>query len=250
MPLGTSWETAIHNRLGLRQQNHSDGRPRTERTSRPGERVRSGVSPSSTDPGRADPTDPGSEQRLLTRVQQGSASAVGVLFAREAPWLRRRASGRLPAWARSGGVATSDLVQDVLHHTFARLTWFESTHVSALRTYLRRAVENRVQDELRRAIRRLDLARLAPGEDPLRPFEDAAPQYQQCLQDELWGRRRADDDAATKEVQLVDGADHAIALEREELRPHRRVSDASRRLDDLVFVQLGAGHVRFIQQGP
>ena len=44
--------------------------------------------------------------------------------------------------------------------------------------------------ERRRAIRRLDLARLAPGEVPLRPFEDAAPQYQQRLQDELWGRYR------------------------------------------------------------
>ena len=39
-------------------------------------------------------------------------------------------------------------------------------------------------------LRRLDLARLAPGEVPLRPFEDAAPQYQQRLQDELWGRYR------------------------------------------------------------
>ena len=115
---------------------------------------------------------------------------MAALFARYAPWLRRRASGRLPQWARSGGVSTSDLVQDVLHHTFARLTWFESKHVSALRAYLRRAVENRVQDERRRAIRRLDLARLAPGEVPLRPFEDAAPQYQQRLQDELWGRYR------------------------------------------------------------
>ena len=114
---------------------------------------------------------------------------MAALFARYAPWLRRRASGRLPQWARSG-VATSDLVQDVLQHTFARLTWFESKHVSALRAYLRRAVENRVQDERRRAIRRLDLARLAPGEAPLRPFEDAAPQYQQRLQDELWGRYR------------------------------------------------------------
>ena len=115
---------------------------------------------------------------------------MAALFARYAPWLRRRARGRLPQWARSGGVATSDLVQDVLQHTFARLTWFESTHVSALRAYLRRAVENRVQDERRRAIRRLDLARLAPGEVPLRPVEDAAPQYQQRLQDELWGRYR------------------------------------------------------------
>ena len=155
----------------------------------PGERVRSGMSASSNDTGRADPPDPGSEQRLLNRVRRGSSSAVGALFERYAPWLRRRARGRLPQWARSG-VATSDLVQDVLHHAFARLKWFESKHVSALRAYLRRAVENRVQDELRRAIRRLNIARLAPGEAPLRPFEDAAPQYQQLLHDEMWGRYR------------------------------------------------------------
>ena len=148
------------------------------------------MSPSSNDTGRADPPDPGSEQRLLNRVRQGSSSAVAALFERYAPWLRRRASGRLPQWARSGGVATSDLVQDVLHHAFARLKWFESKHVSALRAYLRRAVENRVQDGLRRAIRRLDIARLAPGEEPLRPFEDAAPQYQQLLNDEMWERYR------------------------------------------------------------
>ena len=102
------------------------------------------MSPSSNDPGRANPTDPGSEQRLLHRVRQGSASAAATLFERYAPWLRKRARGRLPQWARSGGVSTSDLVQDVLQHTVARLIWFESTHVSALRAYLRRAVENRV----------------------------------------------------------------------------------------------------------
>ena len=155
----------------------------------PGERARSGMSPSSNDTGRADPPGSGSEQRLLNRVRRGSSSAVNALFERYAPWLRRRARGRLPQWARSG-VTTSDLVQDVLHHTYARLNWFESKHVSALRAYLRRAVENRVQDEMRRAIRRLDNTRLAPGEEPLRPFEDTAPQYQQLLHDEMWGRYR------------------------------------------------------------
>ena len=165
----------------------SDGGIPADRTSRPVAPARNRMPAPSNDTGRADPPDPGSEQRLLNRVRRGSASAVAALFERYTPWLRRRASGRLPQWARSG-VATSDLVQDALHHTLARLTWFESTHVAALRAYLRRAVENRVQDELRRAIRRLDLARLAPGEAPLRRVEDAAPQYQQRLQDELWGR--------------------------------------------------------------
>ena len=168
----------------------SDVGHRTERTSLPGAPGQNRMSPSSNDTGGADSTDPGSEQLLLDRVRRGSASAVGALFERYAPWLRRRSSGRLPQWARSGGVATSDLVQDVLHHAFARLQWFESKHVSALRAYLRRAVENRVQDEMRRAIRRLDLTRLAPGEEPLRPFEDAAAQYRQLLSDEMWGRYR------------------------------------------------------------
>ena len=147
------------------------------------------MSSSLSRPGGGVPPDPGSEQRLLNRVRRGSSSAVGALFERYAPWLRRRASGRLPQWARSG-VATSDLVQDVLHHAFARLQWFESKHAGALRAYLRCAVENRIQDQLRRAIRRLDMARLAPGEEPQRLFEDGAPQYQQLLHDEMWGRYR------------------------------------------------------------
>ena len=36
----------------------------------------------------------------------------------------------------------------------------------------------------------MDIAHLAPAEALLRPFEDAAPQYQQRLQEELWGRYR------------------------------------------------------------
>ena len=167
----------------------SDGGIAAEGTPTPGEPSRNRKPAPSNDTGRAGPRDPGSEQRLLNQVRRGSPSAVEALFARYAPWLRGRASGRLPQWAR-GGISTSDLVQDVLHHAFARLNWFESKHVGALRVYLRRAVENRVQDELRRATRRLDRARLAPGEEPLRPFDDVAPQHQQLLQDETWARYR------------------------------------------------------------
>ena len=167
---------------------HSDVGIGADGTALPGASTRNRMPAPSNESGRADPTDPGSEQRLLNRVRRGSASAVAGLFERYAPWLRGHASGRLPQWARSGGVATSDLVQDVLHHAFARLQWFESKHAGALRAYLRCAVENRVQDQLRRAMRRLEIARLAPGEKPLRPFEDAAPQYQKILHDEMWGR--------------------------------------------------------------
>ena len=135
------------------------------------------------------PHSGGSEQRLLERVRRGRASAIEALFRRYAPWVRRRARGRLPQWARNG-ITTSDLAQDVLHHTFARLNWFESKHMSALRGYLRRAVENRVQDELRRATRRLDANHVKAPQAPLRPFEDASPQHQQLLNKEMWKRYR------------------------------------------------------------
>ena len=42
----------------------------------PGERVKSGMSPSLNETGRADPTDPGSEQHLLDRVRRGRAEAL------------------------------------------------------------------------------------------------------------------------------------------------------------------------------
>ena len=81
----------------------SDGGIPADRTSRPGAPARNRMPAPLNDAGRADPTDPGSEQRLLNQVRRGSASAVAALFERYAPWLRRRARGRLPQWARSGG---------------------------------------------------------------------------------------------------------------------------------------------------
>ena len=137
----------------------------------------------------ADPEDPTSEQLLLDRLLAGDVTGINGFFARYAPWLRRRGRGRLPQWARNG-TSTSDLVQDVLHRTYMRLDWFESKHASALRAYLRSALENRVRDELRRATRRLDINRaLAPAE-PFRPFEDAAPQYRHMRNEELWEQYR------------------------------------------------------------
>lgn len=143
----------------------------------------------SRNPGGGAPDDTGSEQRLLDRALQGSVSAIDGLFARYAPWLRRRARGRLPAWARDG-TGTSDMVQDALQHTYRRLEWFESKHVSAMRAYLRRAVDNRIRDELRRATRRLAVNRSLASEGPVRAFEDGAPQYRLLRDEETWRRYR------------------------------------------------------------
>ena len=128
---------------------------------------------------------PDSEQRLLERVRRGSEFALGVLFARYSAWLRRWARGRLPAWARDG-LDTSDLVQDALHGTLARITSLRSAHAAALRSYLRRAVENQISDHRRRALLRLNSGR-APSE-PIRLSQEAAPQFRQLMDEQNWAR--------------------------------------------------------------
>ena len=137
--------------------------------------------PSAADSG---PRGSSSEGRLLARARGGSRSAVDALFARYGSWLRRWARGRLPAWAR-GTVDTSDLVQDTLHHTFARLGGFKSKQSRALRIYLRRAIENRIRDELRQVTRRREVAL---SSEPFVASDAAAPQHRQLLDDETWRR--------------------------------------------------------------
>ena len=125
-----------------------------------------------------------SEWRLLERARRGSRSAIDTLFTRYRSWLRRRSRGRLPPWARDG-IDTSDVVQDALHQTFARLGSFESKHDGALQGYLLRAVQNRINDQARRARRRLNV--IMP--DASAPLSDsAAPQHRQFVDDEIWKR--------------------------------------------------------------
>ena len=134
--------------------------------------------------GGPDSSGADSDRLLLARARRGSRSAAGELLARNTSWLRRWARGRLPPWARAG-FDTSDLVQDALHRTLARIESLRSAHVGALRTYLRRAIENRIADQMRRAaVRRKFLAR----QEPIRPSDEAAPQYQQLLDDQTWRR--------------------------------------------------------------
>ena len=89
----------------------------------------------------------------------------------------------MPAWARDG-LDTSDVVQDALHRTLQRITSLRSAHAAALRSYLRRAVQNRISDHLRRAMLRRNVA---PWSEPV-PRLQAAPQLQQILDNETWER--------------------------------------------------------------
>ena len=124
-----------------------------------------------------------SERSLLERARRGSHSAVAALFERYRPWLKRWAHGRLPQRAR-GAVDTSDLVQETLQRTFTHLTSLRSSQAKALRVYLRRAVENRIRDEVRRATFRQSV--ILP--DGAVRASDDAPQLGQLMDDET--RRR------------------------------------------------------------
>jgi len=93
--------------------------------------------------------DPESSMELVARVQAGDQSALERLLARYRPRLQKWATGRLPMYAR-GFTDTDDLVQEALIGTFRNIAGFEDRGEWAFQAYLRRAVMNRVRDEIRR----------------------------------------------------------------------------------------------------
>jgi RNA polymerase sigma-70 factor (ECF subfamily) len=112
--------------------------------------------------------------RLIVRAREGDRSALGALLERHLGPLQRWARGRLPRWARTMS-DTADLVQEAVLNTLQRLDKFEPQGQGALRAYLRTAVDNRINDELRRIARRGPselLDESAPDLAPS-PLEDA-----------------------------------------------------------------------------
>ena len=129
------------------------------------------------------PQEPASSD-LVDQARRGDRSAVGALFARLFPWLRRRARGRLPRWAR-GALDTSDIVQEVLLRSIRRISGFESSSSIAFRAYLLRAVDHRVRDEMRRVMRHDTDGGL---EEQGMPAADGPSPEQQLIDDEDWQR--------------------------------------------------------------
>jgi RNA polymerase sigma-70 factor (ECF subfamily) len=93
--------------------------------------------------------DPESSFELIERAQAGDSTALERLLERYRPRLQRWASGRLPRYARDMA-DTEDLVQDALIGTVRNFKAFEHRAEWALQAYLRRAVTNRIRDELRK----------------------------------------------------------------------------------------------------
>jgi RNA polymerase sigma factor (sigma-70 family) len=98
------------------------------------------------------PTGLASTLVLLERARAGDQDALNDLFVRNQGPLRRWARGRLPRWTRDLR-DTEDLVQETLAQTLKHIDEFEHRHEGSLQAYMRRALINRVNDEVRRVNR-------------------------------------------------------------------------------------------------
>jgi RNA polymerase sigma-70 factor (ECF subfamily) len=106
---------------------------------------------------------------LIEQIRAGDQSALDRLLRRFLPLLTRWASGRLPRGARDLS-DTEDLVQETIISALRHIDHIEIRGEGALQAYLRRAVLNRIRDELRRHGRRGSAETL---DENLRAHEDS-----------------------------------------------------------------------------
>jgi RNA polymerase sigma factor (sigma-70 family) len=126
----------------------------------------------------ADSRDPADDLlitgELVSRAQRGDPMALEGLMARYHPRLIRWASGRLPPYARSLG-DTTDLVQETLLKVMERIGKDDVQGIDSFQAYVRRAIVNRINDQIRSARRRQgtgDLPEDVPDGSPS-PIEQA-----------------------------------------------------------------------------
>jgi RNA polymerase sigma-70 factor, ECF subfamily len=118
------------------------------------------------------------DEDLARRARAGDEEAARLLFDRHLPTLRAAARARLPDALR-GKVGASDVVQEAWLAAFVALGDFEDAGDGSFRRWLRKIVERKVSDEVRRHARvqkrsakrevrfATEAARLEP--DPLQP---------------------------------------------------------------------------------
>jgi RNA polymerase sigma-70 factor, ECF subfamily len=132
-------------------------------------------------------TTGGTTASLVGRARQGDSAALEVLLRRYLAPLRQWASHRLPHYARDL-MDTDDLVQEAVIRTIRRLDTYEPQGSGSFLAYLRRAILNRVGDEIRRAQMREtkeDFVRgeLRPAASPLEEAigREAVDRYERAL---------------------------------------------------------------------
>jgi RNA polymerase sigma factor (sigma-70 family) len=111
-----------------------------------------------------------STRELLDLARGGNQAALDRLFERYMAPLKRWAHGRLPRWARDLR-DTDDLVQESVLQTLKQIDRFEPIRDGAFHAYLRRVLQNRLLDEIRRVNRAphqsLDSDRPDPAPSPV-----------------------------------------------------------------------------------
>jgi RNA polymerase sigma-70 factor (ECF subfamily) len=123
---------------------------------------------------------------LVQRAKAGDVSALDRLLVRYLPRLRRWTRRRLPQWARDLA-ETEDLVQETLLNAVRNLPQFDMRHEFSLQAYMKRAARNRVNDEIKRAMRHRSPDALpdhAASGDP-------SPERRTISRDEFWRCRVA-----------------------------------------------------------
>lgn len=133
-------------------------------------------------------TQGGTTASLVERARHGDGTALQTLLRRYMPRLQHWASRRLPFYARDL-FDTDDLVQEAVINTVRRLDTFEPRAPGAFLGYLRRAILNRIGDEIRRAQTRESKEGNVRDEmrTPRSPLEDAIgsetiARYEQALE--------------------------------------------------------------------
>jgi RNA polymerase sigma-70 factor (ECF subfamily) len=104
--------------------------------------------PDAPEPPETEPTD----EDLVRRIRSGDEAAARLLFRRHLPALRAKAQARLPASVR-GKVGASDVVQESWLAAFLALGDFEEAGDGSFGRWLRKIVERKVSDEVRRHAR-------------------------------------------------------------------------------------------------
>ena len=133
-------------------------------------------------------TDLESTASLLGHIRDGSLPARDRLLRRYLEPLRRWARGRLPTGLRDL-TDTDDLVQVTLLRALDHVEGFKYRKDGAFLAYLRRILQNRIRDEVRRAGRRPRQAEFpedfpATGPSPLEQAmgKEALERYERALQ--------------------------------------------------------------------
>ena len=133
---------------------------------------------------------------LINRAQTGDSAALERLCERYLPRLYRWATGRLPPQARRS-VETSDLVQETFLKVLRQLGSYETRQPGTFPVYLRKAILNRLRDEIRRAkvkpeTKALDGSELDSSPSPLERTigREQAERYEKAL------RKLKEDDRA------------------------------------------------------